>query len=117
MAKKDFSAAIDASLQAEEQAVEDRFSRANAYYKEKDSRAATTRSVVTQPKAIRDLFSMPPDDHAIIAQIQAKCLKVGIVASKSQVIRAGLHALCDLSDVEVGALVARLEQLKPGKRS
>jgi hypothetical protein len=117
MAKKDFSAAIDSSLQAEEQAVEDRFLRATAYYKEKDSRAATTRTGGSKSKAIRDLFSMPPDDHAIIAQIQAKCLKVGIVASKSQVIRAGLHALCDLSDVEVGTLVARLEQLKPGKRS
>jgi hypothetical protein len=64
-----------------------------------------------------DLFSMPPDDHAIIAQMQDKCLKAGIAATKSQIVRAGLHALRDLSDEEVAALVAGLEQLKPGKRS
>ncbi len=117
MPKKDFSAAIEASVEAEEQAVEDRFARADAYYKAKDGQQRREHPLSSQPKAVRDIFTMPPDDHALIAQIQKKCLQVGMAASKSQIVRAGLHALSHLSEVEVEALVAGLERLKPGRRS
>jgi len=46
---------------------------------------------------MRDGFTMPADDYALIAQLQATGLEAGLAVSKSAVLRAGLHALKAMS--------------------
>lgn len=117
MAKKDFSAALDSSLDAEARAVDDRFNRADAYYSGKTKPAAKRSPAPRQAKAVRDIFTMPPDDHALIDRLRKTCLRADIDATKSLIIRAGLHALNTMSEAELLELVAGLERLKPGRKT
>jgi hypothetical protein len=119
MAKKDFSAALDTSLDAETKSVDARFSRADAYYGMKETKAATERRVppAVKVKAIRDIFTMPPDDHALIEKLRKTCTRADLDATKSLIVRAGLHALNTMPEAELLELVAGLERLKPGRKS
>jgi hypothetical protein len=118
MAKKDFSAALNTSLDAEARAVDDRFSRADAYYGGKEEKAVKQpHSPLRKPKAVRDIFTMPPDDHALIDKLRKTCTRADIDATKSLIIRAGLHALNTMPETELLELVAGLERLRPGRKS
>jgi hypothetical protein len=117
MAKKDFSTALDSSLDAEARAVDERFNRADAYYSGKPESAAKRPAAPRQTKAVRDIFTMPPDDHALIDTLRKTCLRADIDATKSLIIRAGLHALNTMTEAELLALVAGLERLKPGRKT
>ena len=119
MAKKDFSAALDTSLNAEAQSVDARFSRADAYYGGKETQTAKKRPAAKtkKVKAIRDIFTMPPDDHALIDTLRKTCTRADIDATKSLIIRAGLHALNAMSETELLELVGGLERLKPGRKT
>lgn len=68
----------------------------------------------TKPKEklVRDSFTMPRDDHALIAQLKHRSLISGRVARKSELLRAGLHALKALP---AAALQTALESLTPLK--
>ena len=66
-------------------------------------------------KVIRDGFTMPADDYALIAQLQATGLESGLAVSKSEVLRAGLHALKALSAADLRQVFAALEKVKPGR--
>src|ERR1017187_4435057 len=41
-------------------------------------------------KMVRDSFTMPQDDYAHIAALKERCLKAGVSAKKSEVLRAAL---------------------------
>lgn len=64
------------------------------------------------PALVRDGFTMPADDFALIAQLKARALKGQRAAKKSELLRAGLHALAALDGA---ALVAALDRLAPVK--
>jgi hypothetical protein len=119
MAKKDFSAALNTSLDAEARAVDDRFSKADAYYGDKKEKAANQpySPAPQKAKAVRDIFTMPPDDHALIDKLRKTCTRADIDATKSLIIRAGLHALNSMPETELLELVAGLERLRPGRKS
>jgi hypothetical protein len=112
MARKAFSDLLGASLQAEEQAMSDRFAKADAYFAAHEQPAPKTS---TREKVIRDGFSMPAHDYALIADLQAKSLQAGYAITKSEVLRAGLHALSRLSPSERHTIVTGLEKIKPGR--
>jgi hypothetical protein len=116
MAHRDMKAALTASLQAENQAVQDRLARADAYFQTQEAHTgqATTPSPAPE-KVIRDGFTMPADDYALIAKLQATGLEVGLAVSKSEVLRAGLHALTALSPDDLRQVFAALEKVKPGR--
>ena len=54
---------------------------------------------------MRDGFTMPADDYALIAQLQATDLESGLAVSKSAVLRAGLHALRGYPETKLGKKV------------
>lgn len=98
------------SLTAESDAVTRRF----------DDAARFTRGIAPRPAgptAIRDSFSFPPADHALLAEIRKRCIAVGTVVSKSQIVRAGLHALAALPNSDLASTIARHEPRKPGPRA
>ena len=111
MAKRDLKAALGASMQKETDPTQTRVAKAESYFDTQET--AQTSSV--QTKVVRDGFSMPADDYALIAELQAQCLKAGIAATKSAVLRAGLRVLHEMSRKDLAELVGSLEKVKTGR--
>lgn len=66
-------------------------------------------------RLVRDSFTMPDSDFALIATLKTRALSANREAKKSELLRAGLHALMALdSDTLLGAL-GRLQPLKVGR--
>jgi hypothetical protein len=63
-------------------------------------------------KPVRDSFTMPEADFALIATLKARALAAKRETKKSELLRAGLHALAAL---DTRALVVALGQLDPVK--
>ena len=116
MAPKDRKAALTASLHAEHQAVQDRLAKADAYFQTQEAHTGHAATPSPTPeKVIRDGFTMPAEDYALIAQLQATGVQAGVVVSKSAVLRAGLHTLQALSPADLRQVFAALEKVKPGR--
>ena len=116
MAHRDMKAALTASLHAEHQAVQARLAKADAYFQTQEGHTSHAAAPFPAPeKVIRDGFTMPADDYALIAQLQATGLEAGLAVSKSEVLRAGLHALKALAPDELRQVLAMLEKVKPGR--
>ena len=116
MAKKDFGAGITKSIIAETQKIQDRFALAEQLLE--------PESIPTQPepekpknrkRVIRDSFTLPTDDYELITTIRERCLDNRITINKSEVIRAGLHALNEMSDEELLVVVDSLTKIKTGR--
>lgn len=73
--------------------------------------------IKAKPKAkiVRDSFTMPQYDYEKIAELKQACLKAGAHVKKSELLRAGLHALCKLSAAQLKRAVSQLEHIKTGR--
>lgn len=126
MTKKNLKNGLRSSLLDEEKKVEDKFSKAEQHFKEKkiekkEVPISTKKPVVTPPKefkekTIRDAFTFPPMDHALLAIIQKKALEAGIQINKSEVVRAGLHLLEGMSNKDLAQALGSIEKLKTGRK-
>lgn len=73
---------------------------------------------VTKPvklKIVRDSFTMPEADFALIEQIKQRALGWKQPAKKSEVLRAALQALQALPDAKVRQLLSGLTPIKKGR--
>lgn len=66
-------------------------------------------------KLVRDSFTMPADDWALIAQLKERALAFKRPAKKSELLRAGLQALAALPEAKLKAALDSLLPLKPGR--
>ena len=66
-------------------------------------------------KLIRDSFTMPSFDYDLIAALKLKALGSKTVLKKSELLRAGLHALAKLDTKQLVVLVATLAVVKTGR--
>ncbi|MCW5318498.1 hypothetical protein GTQ43_33725 [Nostoc sp. KVJ3] len=119
--------ALTSSLRAEDEAVRNRFQQAESLLEEKTQQASSQPRNLQQPqkedalqpekkeKVIRDSFTLPSGDYELIATIRQRCLKSAVNATKSEVIRAGLHILQSLSDEELIRAIESLEKVKTGR--
>ena len=73
------------------------------------------KDVDNKVKLVRDSFSMPKNDYAIIGELKELCLKSGMQVKKSELLRVGLHALAKLSTTQLKAALSGLEKIEPGK--
>lgn len=118
MAKKDMKKALGASLKAEEQAVRSRFERAETVLSKKRATPATQDQPQLRngaDKVIRDSFTIPGDEYKLISQIKKRCMKAGVSANKSEVLRAGLAALDAMPEAELAKVFRRLVRVKTGR--
>jgi hypothetical protein len=132
---RDRKSALAASIQAEREASQervprfDKFERAESALRTPEdpprirtgepatartSRTAHTRTIALE-KVIRDSFTMPSRDYKKITQLREKCLKAGHSATKSEILRAGLHALEGMSIEDLRRVVQSVEKVKPGR--
>lgn len=73
------------------------------------------KKAVDKPKVVRDSFTMPQADYDKIAELKQTCLKAGVHVKKSELLRAGLHALGKLSAAQLKQAIARMEPVKAGR--
>ena len=66
-------------------------------------------------KLVRDSFTMPQADFAIIAALKERALGFRRPTKKSELLRAGLQALAGLNDTALQAALNALAPLKPGR--
>jgi hypothetical protein len=116
MPPKDMKKALGASLKAEQDAVKNRFERAEtALAKTVAQRASDPRESSNDERVVRDSFTMPTEDYSLIATIRQRCLKRGVSTTKSEVLRAGLAALNAMTDKELVEIIERLPKVKTGR--
>jgi hypothetical protein len=104
--------ALGASLKAEEQAVKSRFEKANTVLLE----TAPAPREPPQPKAavqvIRDNSTITDGEDELLSRIKRRCMKAGLNANKSDVLKAGLVALDAMRDREFERLFERLTRVQ-----
>lgn len=105
MTPKDPLGNLGNSLAAESAALEQRFDTA-------DRLAGAPPPAET---AVRATFSFPRSDHALLADLQGRCLAASVQASKSELVRAGLHALAALPPEALCEAVGTLKKYRPAR--
>ena len=125
MVKKDMKTALTSSLKAEDEAVRNRFEKAEnlldnkalepVSYSKDELQHEKQQPAVQKEKVIRDSFTLPSGDYELIAALRQRCLNLALNATKSEVIRAGLHVLMSSSDDDLVNAIDNLEKIKTGR--
>lgn len=142
MIKKDFSGALRKTAAAQRDIIDNRFSKADSVLLGLKGEAVSPSSVPAHPDValpsaplaegasrtalaiairgdagvIRDTFSMPPTDHGLIETLRTRAAREGRNTSKSEIIRAGLTSLANLSPAQLIAVLDGLERVKLGRK-
>jgi len=66
-------------------------------------------------KVVRDTYTMPLDDHKIIASLKNECMRLGIEMNKSEIVRAGLHTLTNMSPSDLMKAAFTVQKIKTGR--
>lgn len=80
-------------------------------------RASGSAGKVPKEKLVRDSFTMPAPDFALVAVLKARALDARRPAKKSELLRAGLHALHALSPDALRTALDALAPVKAGRPS
>lgn len=68
-----------------------------------------------KPKLVRDSFTIPKDEYAVLEQLKDRAARAGRPTKKSELLRAGLQALAGLSDAAFLGAVSAIPSLKTGR--
>lgn len=78
--------------------------------------AKTSVNLPPPVTVVRDSFTFPADEYALIAAVQQKLIGEGIVVNKGEVVRLGLQLLDGLKVESLAKTAKGLRQLKPGRK-
>ena len=81
----------------------------------KKNKKASADTPDAKRKMVRDSFSMPAQDYALIALLKSRTLASGTVVKKSQLLRAGLAALAALTPAHLIDVISTMPELKTGR--
>jgi len=90
----------------------------------RSEQAASAKAAASEParetakaktKLVRDSFTMPQQDFGLIAVLKDRALGFKRPAKKSELLRAGLHALQQLTDAQLRGALDSLVLLKAGR--
>lgn len=119
MVKRNIKSALKGSLLMEEQTVKERFEKAESLLNgktgviasENENGAPKTENV----KVVRDSFTMPQADYELITLLKKRSLQSGIETNKSEILRAGLLALNQMSERDFLDKIETVEKVKTGR--
>lgn len=77
--------------------------------------AAAKPEKAKKPKVVRDSFTMPKTDYAVLDALKARAAKLGRPTKKSEVLRAGIQALAAMGDAGFLAAVNTVPAIKTGR--
>jgi hypothetical protein len=106
--------ALQRSVNLERSALDVRFSQADAIFGT-TTPPAKTASVSSTSKVVRDTFTMPAEDYALLGLLKQRSLSMCMETYKSELVRAGLRLLASLSDDEFRTAVQTVERVKVGR--
>lgn len=76
---------------------------------------AKNESKPRKTKMVRDSFTMPEHDYALITVLKERCSSNGAHVKKSELLRAGLVALSKLNGPTLLKRVGQLEKIRTGR--
>jgi hypothetical protein len=68
-----------------------------------------------KPKLVRDSFTMPEDEYALLAKIKKNCVAAGFEIKKSELLRIGVSLLAGMDPKKLQAAQKSLPELKAGR--
>jgi hypothetical protein len=68
-----------------------------------------------KPKLVRDSFTIPEAEYAVLDQLKRRAAQSGTPAKKSEVLRAGLKTLAGMEDAAFIAALGSVPALKTGR--
>lgn len=68
-----------------------------------------------KPKLVRDSFTMPKPEYAMIDSLKLRAATLASPAKKSELLRAGIKALAGMTDADFIAAVTAVPTLKTGR--
>ncbi len=83
--------------------------------KKKDKRMNEGDNAAGRKKMVRDSFTMPAPDYALIGVLKVRTLASGSAVKKSELLRAGLVALAAMSPGQLIDLISSMPQVKTGR--
>ena len=86
----------------------------------KPAKAAKPTDAVAAPKIkksklVRDSFSMPEPEYAVLGSVKKACLKAGVEVKKSELLRIGVALISKMDVTGLKAVLATLPPLKAGR--
>lgn len=76
---------------------------------------ASKPAKAAKPKLVRDSFSFPKAEYAVLATLKDRAVKAGKAVKKSELLRAGLKALAALPDLAFHTALDALPARKPAR--
>lgn len=68
-----------------------------------------------RPVLVRDSFTMPEQEYAVLAEVKQACLRAGVDVKKSELLRIGVALLGQVDIATLKSVLAALPQLKTGR--
>ena len=68
-----------------------------------------------KPKLVRDSFTMPEQEYAVLGQVKKACLKAGFDIKKSELLRIGVALISQIDLATLKTVLVALPQLKTGR--
>lgn len=118
MTKKMFdNVKLRSTVAQQDAALVSRFDQADSILLKAPESVTELTPTRQKSSVVRDTFSMPLDDYALIEHLRIIANKEGRSStSKSEVVRAGLQALGALSGPQLVQALGKLEKLAPGRK-
>ena len=66
-------------------------------------------------KLVRDSFTMPETEYAVLGEVKKACLKAGIEVKKSELLRVGVALIRGMETAKIKAVLDTLPALKAGR--
>jgi hypothetical protein len=66
-------------------------------------------------KLVRDSFTIPKPEYAVLVELKLRAAKLGAPAKKSEVLRAGIKALAAMEDAAFATALGTVPALKTGR--
>ena len=81
----------------------------------KDGRASEAPDAKSKHKLVRDSFTIPKNEYALLAELKQRSLGMGHPAKKSELLRAGIAALQAMPDLALLSALKAVPALKLGR--
>jgi hypothetical protein len=72
-------------------------------------------AAIERIKLVRDSFTMPRGDYDLIAKLKTRAIEFKRPTKKSELLRAGLQQLAELSETQLRAALAALQPVQTGR--
>lgn len=76
---------------------------------------ATKEAKPKKPKLVRDSFTIPKTEYAVLDDLKQRAIKLAHPVKKSELLRAGIKALTAMSDAALLAALKAVPAIKTGR--